>query len=136
MSTDRLKPVHLDVIRRFDEARNYFEDKGGNPCGAVWEAEKFCYVGIDDKAKAKEFTAAEFANINFGTFMVGVKSNSDYIDSLESENAELRTKVAELEADINNNKGGVFAYDANGEAWVRLGFKIVKDSEVNHENTL
>ena len=50
----------------------------------------------------------------------------------KDENAELKAKVAELEADINNNKGGIFAYDANGEAWVRLGFKIVKDSEANN----
>ena len=47
------------------------------------------------------------------------------------ENVELKAKVAKLEADIKNNKGGIFAYDANGEAWVRLGFKIVKDSEAN-----
>ena len=49
---------------------------------------------------------------------------------------KLKARIAELEADIQdlvNNKGGSFAYNANGEAWVRLGFKIVKDSEVNHE---
>lgn len=60
------------------------------------------------------------------------KALEELCERKDEENAQLKARIAELESDIKDlvdNRGGSFAYDAEGQAWVRRGFKIVPDSE-------
>ena len=101
---------------------------------AMWNSRAYESENAELKTEVEHYKNQLNLVCEEGLTPADAKKSHEANVGLAEENTRLKAKVAELEADIKNNKGGVFAYDANGEAWVRLGFKIVKDSEVNHEN--
>ena len=88
------------------------------------------YENLELKAEVEHYKNQLNLVCEEGLTPADAKKSHEANSGLAEENTQLRARIDELESDIKNNKGGVFAYDANGEAWVRLGFKIVKDSEV------